>query len=172
MNNRGVKVTTAALLLAGTLGTQAAAQSAPTTPQELKVTIDSKQTARPVSPYEYGMFIEHIGQLIYRSLWSEMLDDRKFYFPITPEEPQAAAPAQGGPFRNMQLRKWHPLGPAESVAMDKLQPFVGEQSPRIELDTTASHGIRQSGFALIKGKKYIGHIWLRTTPGAKVNVAL
>ena len=29
------------------------------------------------------MFIEHIGSLIYRSLWSEMLDDRKFYFPIT-----------------------------------------------------------------------------------------
>ena len=172
MNNRGVKVTTAALLLAGTLGTQAAAQSAPTTPQELKVTIDSKQTARPVSPYEYGMFIEHIGQLIYRSLWSEMLDDRKFYFPITPEEPQAAAPAQGGPFRNMQLRKWHPLGPAESVVMDKLQPFVGEQSPRIELDVAASHGIRQSGFALIKGKTYAGHIWLRATPGAKVNVAL
>ena len=119
MNNRGVKVTTAALLLAGTLGTQAAAQSAPTTPQELKVTIDSKQTARPVSPYEYGMFIEHIGSLIYRSLWSEMLDDRKFYFPIKPEEPQAAAPAQGGPFRNMQLRKWHPIGPAEAVVMDK-----------------------------------------------------
>ena len=32
------------------------------------------------------MFIEHIGPLIYRSLWSEMLDDRKFYFPITSKE--------------------------------------------------------------------------------------
>jgi alpha-N-arabinofuranosidase len=172
MNNRGAMVATAVLFLAATLGTLAAQQNAPTPPQELKVTIDAKQTARPVSPYEYGMFIEHIGQLIYRSLWSEMLDDRKFYFPITPEEPQAAAPAQGGPFRNMQLRKWHPLGPPEAVVMDKVQPFVGEQSPRIELDASAPHGIRQSDFALMKGKKYTGRIWLRATPGAKVNLAL
>ena len=61
MKNRGVVVAIAALLLAGTVGPQAAQQSAPTTPQELKVTIDTKKTARPVSPYEYGMFIEHIG---------------------------------------------------------------------------------------------------------------
>ena len=112
------------------------------------------------------------AQLIYRSLWSEMLDDRKFYFPIKPEEPQAAAPAQGGPFRNMQLRKWHPIGPDDAVVMDKEQPFVGEQSPRIELDASTPHGIRQSGFALVKGKKYTGHIWLRATAGAKVKVAL
>lgn len=172
MQTRGVMVAIAELLLAGTIGTQAAQQSTPTPPQNLEVTIDSNQTARPVSPYEYGMFIEHIGQLIYRSLWSEMLDDRKFYFPVTPEESQPAATAQGGPFRNMQLRKWRPLGPSEAVVMDKAEPFVGEQSPRIELDATSPHGIRQSGFALVKGKKYIGHIWLRTTPGAKVNLAL
>ncbi|MDE3186190.1 MAG: alpha-N-arabinofuranosidase [Acidobacteriota bacterium] len=118
------------------------------------------------------MFIEHIGSLIYRSLWSEMLDDRKFYFPIMQEETQAAPPAQGGPFRNMQLRKWRPVGSAQAVVMDKERPFVGEQSPRIEVDTSAAHGIRQSGFALVKGKKYSGHIWLRATPGVKVKVAL
>ena len=118
------------------------------------------------------MFIEHIGTLIYRSLWSEMLDDRKFYFPIKPEEPQAASPAQGGPFRNMQLRKWHPIGPADAVVMDKAYHFVGEQSPRIELDASSPHGIRESGFALVKGKKYTGHIWLRATSDAKVTIAL
>jgi len=172
MNNRGVLVATAALLLAGTVGTHAAQQSAPIPLQELNVTIDTQQTARPVSPYEYGMFIEHIGQLIYRSLWSEMLDDRKFYFPIKPEEPQPAAPAQGGPFRNMQLRKWHPIGPDDAVGMDKDQPFVGEQSPRIELHASTPYGIRQSGFTLVKGKKYTGHIWLRATPGARVKLTL
>ncbi len=72
----------------------------------------------------------------------------------------------------MQLRKWLPIGPSEAVAMDKDQPFVGEQSPRIELNAISPHGIRQSGFALMKGKKYSGHIWLRATPGAKVNLAL
>src|SRR5271154_2082523 len=119
MKDRTAMIAAAGLLLAGTIATGAAQQNAARPPQELKVSIDTKQTARPVSPYEYGMFIEHIGSLVYRSLWSEMLDDRKFYFPIKPEEPQTAAPAQGGPFRNMQLRKWHPIGPAEAVVMDK-----------------------------------------------------
>jgi hypothetical protein len=44
--------------------------------------------------------------------------------------------------------------------------------PPQELNGTAPQGISQSGFALIKGKKYIGRIWLRATSGAKVNVAL
>jgi alpha-N-arabinofuranosidase len=101
-----------------------------------------------------------------------MLDDRKFYFPIKPEETQAAEPAQGGPFRNMQMRKWHPIGPAESIVMDKDQPFVGEQSPRIGLDASVPHGIRQSGFTLVKGKKYTGHIWLRATREAKLRLAI
>jgi alpha-L-arabinofuranosidase len=172
MENRTKIAAAAALLLGGALATGVAQQSSSTAPQQLKVTIDAQQTARPVSAYEYGMFIEHIGALIYRSLWSEMLDDRKFYFPIKPEEPQAASPAQGGPFRNMQLRKWHPVGPAEAVVMDKEHPFVGEQSPRIELDASSPHGIRESGFALVKGRKYTGHIWLRATSDAKVTIAL
>ncbi|HEX4066123.1 MAG TPA: alpha-N-arabinofuranosidase [Acidobacteriaceae bacterium] len=170
-NRAAIIVAAAALVLAGTSANGIAQQTA-TPPQELKVNIDTRQTARAVSPYEYGMFIEHIGSLVYRSLWSEMLDDRKFWFTIQPEPSDAAAPAQGGPFRNMQLRKWYPIGPANAVAMDKDQPFVGEQSPRVELDASTPHGIRQSGFALVKGRKYIGHIWLRATPGARVKVAL
>ena len=172
MKNRIVIIAAATLSLAGTLELAAAQQNEAKAPQELKVQIDTRQTARPVSPYEYGMFIEHIGQLIYRSLWSEMLDDRKFFFPIKPEEPHAAAPAQAGPFRNMQLRKWLPIGPAEAIVMDTDHPFVGEQSPRIELDGSGAQGIRQAGFSLVKGKKYTGHIWLRATPGATVKVAL
>lgn len=68
-----------------------------TTP--IVATIDVQQTAPPVSKYEFGMFIEHIRTLIYRSLWSEMLDDRKFFFPISSREPmfrprsRAARPA-------------------------------------------------------------------------------
>lgn len=172
MKNRIAILGVATLLLAGTVEPGTAQQNATNALKELKVKIDLQQTAQPVSPYEYGMFIEHIGALIYRSLWSEMLDDRKFYFPIKPEEPQAPAPAQGGPFRNMQLRKWHPIGPAEAIVMDMDRPFVGEQSPRIELDASMQRGIRQSGFSLVKGKKYTGHIWLRATPGIKVTLAL
>jgi alpha-N-arabinofuranosidase len=72
----------------------------------------------------------------------------------------------------MQLRKWHPIGPDDAVAMDKDEPFVGEQSPRIELNGSTPHGIRQSGFAVVKGKKYAGRIWLRATPSATIKIAL
>src|SRR5581483_10569539 len=171
MKNRIAIIAAATLLLAGALQPGEAQQNSASSPKEIKVHIDARQAARPVSPYEYGMFIEHIGALIYRSLWSEMLDDRKFYFPIKPEEPASPAPAQG-PFRNMQLRKWLPIGPPEAIVMDKDRPFVGEQSPRIELDASAPRGIRQAGFSLVKGKKYVGHIWLRGAPGVKVQLSL
>jgi alpha-N-arabinofuranosidase len=138
-------------------------------PQPIAASIDVHQTSEPVSKYEFGMFIEHIGALIYRSLWSEMLDDRKFYFPIT-SQPENANGRPG--FPGMQLRKWRPVGPDSAVTMDQDHPFVGEHSPRIELDSSTPHGIRQQGLALVKGKKYIGRVWLRGTPGAKVKISL
>ncbi len=149
----------------------AAQQADPALPNPLTVTIDTAKTAEPVSKYEFGMFIEHIGPLIYRSLWAEMLDDRKFYFPITSKEPPVAAAPQGG-FRRNQLRKWRPVGPDEAVMMDKDKPFTGEESPRIQLDSTTPHGIAQTGLAVLKGKKYAGRIYLRGTPGSKVKVTL
>ena len=72
----------------------------------------------------------------------------------------------------MRTRKWYPVGPDDVVAMDTKQPFVGDQSPRITLDGSTPHGIRQAGLALVKGKKYTGRIYLRGTPGTRVNVAL
>jgi alpha-N-arabinofuranosidase len=50
-------------------------------PSPIVVTVDPQKTPPAISNYEFGMFIEHLRTLIYRSLWSEMLDDRKFYFP-------------------------------------------------------------------------------------------
>jgi alpha-N-arabinofuranosidase len=149
----------------------ASAQTSPTVPEHLTVSINAQQTAEPVSKYVFGSFIEHIGPLIYRSLWDEMLDDRKFYFPISSEKAEAPAP-RGGGFPGMQLRKWHPVGPDQVVAMDKDHPFVGDQSPRIELDSSTPHGISQKGIALVKGKKYTGRVYLRGTPGTKVLVSL
>jgi len=149
----------------------AAQQTGLKTPHRIAVSIDTQHTAEPISKYEFGMFIEHLGPLIYRSLWSEMLDDRKFYFPITARAPESAAQPNGLQ-RFRQLREWHPVGPGDAVRMDKDQPFVGGQSPRIALDSTAPHGITQSGLSLVKGKQYTGRIYLRGTAGAKVKVAL
>jgi alpha-N-arabinofuranosidase len=160
-----------AVMWIGCTAGAAAQQAQPSVPDQLKVTIDTRQTAAPISKYIYGQFIEHIGSTMYSSLWAEMLDDRKFYFPITAAEPEPTARQQGGPFR-MRLRKWHPVGPEASVMMDKNQPFVGDQSPRIVLDSATPHGIRQSGLALVKGKRYTGRIYLRGVPGSKVKVSL
>ncbi|MEO6816699.1 MAG: alpha-L-arabinofuranosidase C-terminal domain-containing protein [Edaphobacter sp.] len=125
----------------------------------------------PVSKYEYGMFIEHIGSLVYRSLWSEMLDDRKFYYPITSKIDAQSVHRTNGPGGAL-LRKWRPVGPDEVITMDKDQPFVGDQSPKIALAPATAHGIEQSGLSLVKEKKYIGHIYLRGDQVSKVNVTL
>src|ERR1035437_5909453 len=82
----------------------------------ITASIDATQIAPPISKYLYGQFIEHIGGTMYGSLWAEMLDDRKFYFPITAKKPEASARPQGGPF-SMKVREWHPVGPEDAVVM-------------------------------------------------------
>jgi alpha-N-arabinofuranosidase len=161
-----------AILCFGCALAATAQPAGPSVPDRLTVSIDTQQTADPVSKYVFGMFIEHIGKTMYGSLWSEMLDDRKFYFPIVSKDPEPAGGRQGGGFPGMQIRKWRPIGGDEVVAMDKEHPFVGEQSPRIMLNASSPHGIRQSGLALVKGKKYTGRIILRSAPGVQVKVAL
>jgi len=157
----------------GCAGAASAQQAEPNVPTRIAVAVDPQQTAAPVSKYEFGMFIEHIRTLIYRSLWSEIIDDRKFYFPISSTEPEAPAqPQGGGPPRGMQLHKWRPIGPDEVIVMDKDRPFVGDQSPRIQLAPDTPHGVTQAGLALIKGKQYTGRIYLCGNPGTRVQVAM
>jgi alpha-L-arabinofuranosidase len=166
MNIR-VAVLTTALCAAGAVAAQNGAAPAP---QAISADIDLAQTAPSVSKYVFGMFIEHIGKTMYGPLWAEMLDDRKFYFPITSTEPKPTGARRG--FPGMEMRKWRPVGPDASIIMDADKPFSGDHSPRVQLDAAAPHGIRQSGLALVKGKPYVGHIWLRGTPGSKVKVEL
>ena len=149
-----------------------AQQAEPNIPSRLTVMVDTNQSAPAVSKYEYGMFTEHIRNSLSRSLWAELLDDRKFYFAISSTDSQAAVPPPGGGGPGGSIHKWRPVGPGELVIMDKSQPFAGDQSPRIALDASVPHGIQQSGLALVKGKKYTGRIVLRGAPGAQVKAAL
>lgn len=137
--------------------------------QKIVANIDTSQTAAPVSNYVFGMFIEHIGKTMYGPLWAEMIDDRKFYFPIASKD---AETGERHDFPGMQVRKWRPVGGDEGVTLDKEKPFVGEHSPRIALDAKTPHGIRQSGIALVKGKHYTGHIVVKATPGTHVTVSI
>ena len=51
------------------------------------VGIDVSHTSAPISRCIYGQFLEHIGGLVNKGIWAEMLDDGKFYFPITSHPP-------------------------------------------------------------------------------------
>ena len=88
-----MKVLAAALLMCSTLAISA--QTEPPAPNRITVTVNTQQTMDPVSKYEYGMFIEHIRDTMYRGLWSELLEDRKFYFPISSAATRAASAAAG-----------------------------------------------------------------------------
>ena len=62
-----------------------------TTPQNnipdiITAKIELSDKRDPITPYHYGMFIEHlgnadVGDLIDDCLWAEVLDDRKFFYP-------------------------------------------------------------------------------------------
>ncbi|MHB1542040.1 MAG: alpha-N-arabinofuranosidase [Steroidobacteraceae bacterium] len=148
-----------------------AAHAAARAPARLVVNVDLHQTARPISKYEYGMFIENLGQLVHVSLWSQLLDDRKFFNPILPKAAEPPRRAHS-PFPGMQARRWHPVGPGQFVTMDTHAPFVGVHSPRVALSAVAPRGIEQSGLDVQRGKRYTGYLYLRATPGAKVRVTL
>lgn len=141
----------------------------PSQSRTVAATIDAARTSAPISPYVYGMFLEHIGGLITSSIWAEMLDDRKFYNPIP--APAPAAPA-GPRFGRTQLRPWRVIGPPSCVSMDSERPFVGRHTPVIELDPSEARGIEQSDLALVGGKSYVGRVWLKESPGAYVVVSL
>jgi len=159
------------ILLAGAASVLApSAQTTNAPGKKISVIIDAGKTAPPISPYLYGQFIEHIGDLINRSLWAEMLDDRKFYNDIN-SKPSQPGPGRGGRGGRTSAL-WRPIGPDESVVMDRQNPYVGAHTPLVRLAGDAPRGIQQAGVALRKGKAYTGRVVLAGTPGAKVTVSL
>lgn len=143
--------------------------------QAVIANIDATKTGPSISPYLYGQFVEHAGNLIYSSLWCEMLDDRKFYFAVTPK-PQGD-PGQGAPGvfgarrrRGVGPGRWNPLGPVDSVLMDTSNPFVGDQTPLIKLAGGEARGIRQTGVNFVEGNIYNGRIQIAGDPTAKVYI--
>ena len=137
----------------------------------LRVSIDAQETHDAVTPYEYGMFIEPIGGLIARSLWAEMLDDRKFYYPIVPESLDGPAPpsVEGRP--GITYRRWRPLGADDAVSMDATDAYVGAHSPSIR-SGRSPRGFTQRGIGVAKGVRYEGHVVLSADAAVHVQIAL
>jgi alpha-N-arabinofuranosidase len=121
-----------------------------------KVTIDGDKTGKPMSKYIYGQFIEHLGRCIYQGIWAELLEDRKFYWPVGEGE-----------------SPWKSVGDPALVKMDKANPFTGAHTPRVSLTGKVPGGIAQDALALIEGKDYTGRIVLAGDgSAAPVNISL
>ncbi len=116
-----------------------------------KVAIDTTQTLAPISKYIYGQFIEHLGRCIYQGIWAEMLEDRKFYYPVADKE-----------------SPWKIIGDARNVRMNPIVPYVGVHAPEIRLRGNGdAGGLFQENLAVVKGHSYEGRIVIAADPGAQ-----
>ena len=130
-----------------------------------EVSVDISRTGQPIEKYIYGQFIEHLGRCIYGGIWAEMVEDRKFYYPVEEDfNPYGTASDEfwgTGPYRYLNASPWQIIGPGEHVQMERGEPFTGEQSVRIHAPGDGSAaGIRQYGLAFMQGKPYTGRIVL------------
>ena len=113
------------------------------------VKINVNKTKEPISKYIYGQFIEHLGRCIYGGIWAEMLEDRKFYYPV------GSPPTAGGILsRPSAWSPWKVIGSEDDVTMSRENPYVGEHTPLIQ----PGGGIRQLDLGLVKNKRYVGYI--------------
>jgi alpha-N-arabinofuranosidase len=147
---------TAALAVRGQAGESPAPAPQPAVAE---VSIDAAQVSEPISPYIYGQFIEHLGRCIYGGIWAEMLEDRKFYFPVPADRDIWRLTREQA--RVLAASPWKVVGPNECVAMVEQDAFVGEHSPQITApgDKTAV-GIYQEELGLVKGRAYVGYLYV------------
>ncbi len=134
----------------------------------IEVKLDAAKTGAPISPYIYGQFIEHLGRCIYGGIWAEMLEDRKFYFPIT---------ADYSPYRDLKdtafpvvgASPWQIVGDPAAVTMVKEGAFVGDHSPRVN----AGAALCQHDLGVKAGAQYTGYVWAKPLNGhAELEVTL
>src|SRR6266481_3146131 len=134
----------------------------------IELKLDTTKTNAAISPFIYGQFVEHLGRCIYGGIWAEMLEDRKFYFPIT---------ADYAPYRSLRetafpvvgASPWEIVGDTNAVAMVKEDAFVGNHAPQVR----GGAGIRQRDLGLVAGKSYVGYLWGKAVgERAEVEVAL
>jgi alpha-N-arabinofuranosidase len=119
--------------------------------------IDTAKLGAPMSENIYSQFIEHLGRCIYGGIWAEMLEDRKFYFPIT-EKYEPYRSLRESPFPVVGASPWQVMAGPELVTMSTNHPFVGKHTPRLQ----APGGVRQLDLGVTQGKRYIGYAWLKS----------
>src|SRR4051794_34355778 len=137
-------------------------------PAPPRIVIDAGIVREPMSENVYSQFIEHLGRCIYGGIWAEMLEDRKFYFPITADYAPYKS-LKNSAFPVVGASPWEIIGDADGVTMEKKDAFVGEHSPRIR----AGSGVRQHDLGVAAGKSYVGYVWANPLAGrAEMDVTL
>ncbi len=160
------KTIIAALLVACVLSAACLAADDEVKSASIEINLDAK--GEPVNPYIYGQFIEHLGRCIYGGIWAEMLEDRKFYFPVE-RKYDPYKKLQKTPFPVVGASPWEIAGSPRNVKMVEKDPFVGEHAPMLQ----AGACIRQHDLGLVEGKKYVGYVWLKAPDGkASASVTL
>jgi alpha-N-arabinofuranosidase len=94
-----------------------------------------------------------------------MLEDRKFFYPITDKyNPWGTGSDRQwgtGAYKYLKASPWKVIGPAGTVTMDTNNPYVGKHTPAVHLAGNGNEaGISQDGLAIIKGKEYTGRVIL------------
>ncbi len=139
------------------------------------VTVDASKTGAPISKYIYGQFIEHLGRCIYGGIWAEMLEDRKFFYPINGQAPawemfkpgNRSYDGEGHPYELLVRSPWMIIGPAQGVRMVAAGAYVGEHTPEIALPgKSAPAGLMQERLGLVAGREYTGRVILSGAPAA------
>jgi alpha-N-arabinofuranosidase len=155
------------LALAAVVVTRTAPLSAqPAAAAPERVVIDASAVGTPVSPLVYGQFIEHLGRCIYGGLWAEMLEDRKFFYPVTGDAPAwemftpgpRSYDGEGHPYELLVRSPWMVIGDRTTVTMQREDALAGEHSVRVALDPGKPHGIAQERLALREGREYVGRV--------------
>lgn len=146
------------------------AQKAAIEPKPIVAQIKLDSTREPITKYLYGQFIENlgnkdVGNLVDDALWAEMLDDRKFFYPVDLEEKLNPVNTRA------TINQWKPFN-LNAVVMDSIHPYVGVSSPKISTGNEIPQGIYQSGIAVVANKNYVGRIVLSGSSTVKVMASL
>ncbi|MHC4184942.1 MAG: hypothetical protein ACYSR4_03290 [Planctomycetota bacterium] len=163
LRSLGIGVLSIAIL--GGISYRAVAVDEPSV-EKATLTIEASKTGAPISEYIYGQFIEHLGRCIYGGIWAEMLEDRKFYYPVPADGPIWKEHEGAGVLR---ASPWQVIGRKDAIKMIRENSYVGAHTPKVAV----GGGIVQDGLGLRKGREYVGYVWLKPANGkSTVRVSL
>jgi len=137
------------------------------------ISVDASVSGPPLDERVYSQFIEHLGRCIYGGIWAEMLEDRKFFFPVRPDYAPygpGVEPTPANPYPILRTSPWEIIsGGPNAVAMTT----HGVVSGRHAVELAPGAAIRQRHLAVEAGRRYTGYVVASSAVrGARLTVSL